>query len=250
MAKFATVKDATSISAAAAVALLLSGLGIALWHGMGAGWRHEEAAPQQVSLSLRLTSIIGASATSAHADDDKQAAAAAEGGIAATAAVEGGSAGAAAAEEPMGTAEAGAGLERFRFPSQQSYDKLQLRAAEVPGLNSSRAVSFLTSTLHDPLTTALTQNCIYSLVKFAEVTNYIVAVWSEEALGACADLNLPCADIRPLVEARGLPEEKRHGQFVTWTRHIVAERVLDKGLVMHFMGEGRAWSCALQGRAW
>lgn len=36
---------------------------------------------------------------------------------------------------------------------------LELRAAEVPGLNTSKAVSFLTSTLHDPLTTALTQNC-------------------------------------------------------------------------------------------
>lgn len=79
---------------------------------------------------------------------------------------------------------------------------------------------------------------VYSLVKFAGVTNYIVAVWTADALAACAILNLPCADIRPLVKARGLPEEAWLGQFVTWTRHIVAERVLAKGLVMHFMGEG------------
>ncbi len=75
------------------------------------------------------------------------------------------------------------------------------------------------------------------------MTNYIVAVWMEEALEACAVLNLPCADIRPLVRARKLPEELWRGQFVTWTRHIVAERVLEKGLVMHFMGEARLSCC-------
>lgn len=95
-----------------------------------------------------------------------------------------------------------------------------------------------TSAAPSPPLPRLLAPAVYSLVKFAGVTNYIVAVWTEEALGACADLNLPCTDIRPLVEARGLPEEKQRGQFVTWTRHIVAERVLEKGLAMHFMGEG------------
>lgn len=284
MAKFVTGKEATSISVAAAIALLLSGLGIAVWHGMGAGWRHEEATPQQLSLSLRLLSLMGTSAASA---GDSQAAgtAAAAGDAHAAAAAGSSSADGVAADASVGPGGDGAGLERFRLPSQASYDKLQadpgaldgspelaaefeaapwllpprttalpyagvtgfdalleLRAAEVPGLNTSKAVSFLTSTLHDPLTTALTQNCIYSLVKFAGVTNYIVAVWTEEALGACADLNLPCTDIRPLVEARGLPEEKQRGQFVTWTRHIVAERVLEKGLAMHFMDMDLAYA--------
>lgn len=273
MVKFLTSKEATNISAAAAVALLLSGLGIAVWHGMGSIWRHEAGAPQQVSLSYRLTSFIGTSAASG-AD-----------GQAAAAVAEASSAAAAAEQGAVGTPGVDASEERFRHPSQAAYGRLQadpgvlasdpalaaefeaapwllpprtptlryagvtefdalleLRAAEVPGLNTSRAVSFLTSTLHDPLTTAFTQNCVYSLVKFAGVTNYIVAVWTADALAACAVLNLPCADIRPLVKARGLPEEAWLGQFVTWTRHIVAERVLAKGLVMHFMDMDLAYA--------
>lgn len=48
----------------------------------------------------------------------------------------------------------------LRYAGVTEFDALlELRAAEVPGLNTSRAVSFLTSTLHDPLTTAFTQNC-------------------------------------------------------------------------------------------
>lgn len=34
------------------------------------------------------------------------------------------------------------------------------------------------------------------MVKFGRVQNYIVAVWTEEDLEACKDLNLPCADVR------------------------------------------------------
>jgi hypothetical protein len=38
------------------------------------------------------------------------------------------------------------------------------------------------------------ENCIYTMVKFGGVDNYIVATWSESDLEACLDLNLPCAD--------------------------------------------------------
>ena len=33
------------------------------------------------------------------------------------------------------------------------------------------------------------------MVKFGGVRNYIVGTWSQEDLDACADLNLPCADV-------------------------------------------------------
>ena len=36
---------------------------------------------------------------------------------------------------------------------------------------------------------------VYSMVKFGGVRNYIVGTWSPGDLEACADLNLPCADI-------------------------------------------------------
>jgi len=36
---------------------------------------------------------------------------------------------------------------------------------------------------------------VYSLVKFAGASNYIAATWTPEDLAACADLNLPCADV-------------------------------------------------------
>ena len=36
---------------------------------------------------------------------------------------------------------------------------------------------------------------VYSMVKFGGVRNYIVAAWDPGDLAACADLNLPCADV-------------------------------------------------------
>lgn len=43
------------------------------------------------------------------------------------------------------------------------------------------------------------------MVKFGGVRNYIVGTWSSEDLEACADLNLPCADISSF-----LPEPLDH----------------------------------------
>ena len=36
---------------------------------------------------------------------------------------------------------------------------------------------------------------VYSLVKHGGVRNYIAITWTPENLEACADLNLPCADV-------------------------------------------------------
>lgn len=48
-------------------------------------------------------------------------------------------------------------------------------------------------------------------MKHAGVRNYIALAWSQEDLEACADLNLPCADvssllIEPISECRGAKE--------------------------------------------
>lgn len=45
----------------------------------------------------------------------------------------------------------------------------------------------------------MVQNSIYSLVKHAGVRNYIAVAWGQEDLEACADLNLPCADVSSLL---------------------------------------------------
>lgn len=44
------------------------------------------------------------------------------------------------------------------------------------------------------------------MVKFAGVRNYIVGTWNDTDLAACADLNLPCANITAF-----LPEPMDHG---------------------------------------
>ena len=40
---------------------------------------------------------------------------------------------------------------------------------------------------------------VYSMVKFGGVRNYIVGTWNATDLAACADLNLPCADITSML---------------------------------------------------
>jgi hypothetical protein len=42
-------------------------------------------------------------------------------------------------------------------------------------------------------------SAVYSLVKMAGVSNFIVVTWTPEDLEACADLNLPCADAQDLL---------------------------------------------------
>ncbi|KAL4422005.1 hypothetical protein ABPG77_005435 [Micractinium sp. CCAP 211/92] len=225
MAKFVTSNQAKGISAAAVIALLLSGLGVAVWSGMGAGWRHEAATPQQQSLSLRLTSLLALTAASTANTNTQTASATSDSRSAGQADSGGSTTSEAVAEASAGAASGDAGPERFRLPSEASYSKLQadpearqsspelaaefeaapwllpartkalpyagvtdfdalvdLRAAEVPGLNTSKAVSFLTSTLHDPLTTALTQNCILYFHAYCNSPEAKVVMLKEQAL--------------------------------------------------------------------
>ena len=46
---------------------------------------------------------------------------------------------------------------------------------------------------------------VYTMVKFGGVRNYIVGTWTKHDLEACADLNLPCADVSAF-----LPEPMDH----------------------------------------
>lgn len=54
-------------------------------------------------------------------------------------------------------------------------------------------------------------NTVYTMVKFGGVRNYIVGTWEAMDLEACADLNLPCADI-----ASYLPEPLEHTSKTTF----------------------------------
>ena len=44
-----------------------------------------------------------------------------------------------------------------------------------------------------------TPDAVYSLVKLGGVRNYIAVTWTDDDLQACADLNLPCADVRNML---------------------------------------------------
>ena len=48
------------------------------------------------------------------------------------------------------------------------------------------------------------QNCLYSMVKFAGVCNYIVVVWDEPSLEVCRDMNLPCYNATDMIPG-GVP---------------------------------------------
>lgn len=52
------------------------------------------------------------------------------------------------------------------------------------------------------------------MVKFGGVRNYIVATWDSEDLAACADLNLPCADVTKFL-AEPLDKGKNAGSIGT-----------------------------------
>ncbi|EFN55055.1 hypothetical protein CHLNCDRAFT_52833 [Chlorella variabilis] len=84
----------------------------------------------------------------------------------------------------------------------------------------------------------MTQNTIYSMVKFGGVRNYIVATWDPGDLAACADLNLPCADV-----TRFLPEPMNRAQdagafgshdylVVCWLRSFLLTHLLRQGFVV------------------
>lgn len=99
------------------------------------------------------------------------------------------------------------------------------------------------------------------MVKFGNVDNYIVGVWTEADLEACAELNLPCANVvghlpRPLGSAlapdsQSVGSEKtgassegydipdfgsREFNAIMWTKPAVVKHLLDLGYAVHSSG--------------
>ncbi|EFN52112.1 hypothetical protein CHLNCDRAFT_139418 [Chlorella variabilis] len=110
---------------------------------------------------------------------------------------------------------------------------LELRSAPVG--NYSKAIAFLT---FNNRFAQMAQNCIYSMVKFGGVRNYIVGTWSSEDLEACADLNLPCADIssflpEPLDHAPNAGDYGTHDyNVICWVRPAVIAHMLEQGFAV------------------
>jgi len=107
------------------------------------------------------------------------------------------------------------------------------------------------------------------MVKFGHVDNYIVAVWTPEDLEACADMNLPCANVSSLLPrpfASSLPEgkvlipspERKAGEMIMrsdnftdlvpdfeswqyntimWTKPAVVRHLVEAGYAVHSSGE-------------
>jgi hypothetical protein len=83
---------------------------------------------------------------------------------------------------------------------------------------------------------------VYTLVRFAGVTNYVAMTWDPDDHAACLDLNLPCWEA-----SRFLPwsaKESKNAVFgtapynaITWLKPRVAAYLLDKGYVVHISGE-------------
>jgi hypothetical protein len=65
------------------------------------------------------------------------------------------------------------------------------------------------------------------MVKFGGVRNYLVATWDPEDLAACADLNLPCADVTALLPE---PMDKAKDAGLTGSHDYLVSLCL---LVMH-----------------
>ncbi|KAI7838010.1 hypothetical protein COHA_008192 [Chlorella ohadii] len=114
--------------------------------------------------------------------------------------------------------------------------------AELAALRATRegrvknAVTLLT---FNPRFSTMAQNAIFSMVKFGGVRNYLVGIWEPTDLDACADLNLPCADVSAY-----LPERLDHassGEFgthdyfvITWLSSFLVRDLLKKGYAVHY----------------
>jgi hypothetical protein len=74
------------------------------------------------------------------------------------------------------------------------------------------------------------QNCLYSMVKFAGVCNYIVVVWDEPSLEVCRDMNLPCYNATDMIPG-GVPiaaeqEAKTHSRDYNKITYVSSSPIL------------------------
>ncbi|PSC71164.1 hypothetical protein C2E20_5497 [Micractinium conductrix] len=102
---------------------------------------------------------------------------------------------------------------------------LELRAGPAGGYD--KAIAILPFSIESA---EHAQNALYSLVKFAGVHNYIFWTWTANALTACNEMNLPCADGRPhLIH----PPEWGHAiKVAMWLKPVLTLRALKRGVAV------------------
>lgn len=131
----------------------------------------------------------------------------------------------------------------LRYAGQHNFDQLlALRAA--PAGRHRRAVTLL---LFSRSWAVMVQNSVYSLVKFGGVRNHLLVAWAPEDLAACADLNLPCADVSSWLPrlwggqvlgggspAGGVADVSSRAGFaaVSWLKPALALRALRQGVAV------------------
>ena len=88
----------------------------------------------------------------------------------------------------------------------------------------------------------ISRPAVYTLVKFAGVHNYLFWTWTAEALAACDELNLPCADGMPHLLR---PAEYGHHLTVSWAHSgaLPCKRVLQGCRTGVLAGAVLAWLC-------
>jgi hypothetical protein len=92
---------------------------------------------------------------------------------------------------------------------------------------------------------------VYSLVKFGGVSNYVVLTWTPADLEACADLNLPCADVAPLLVEPLAGGGEPGGYWgshdwlaIVWLKPAVLLHALQRGYVVMLAGAASRQLCA------
>lgn len=110
-----------------------------------------------------------------------------------------------------------------------------LARTQARSIDSYKAVSVLFFNYHQSV---MTQNAIYSLVKWSQVCNYIVVVWDEPSLEVCQSLNLPCFNATDLAPSEiGVSKEAfLHSPDyvkITWMKPILVAELLQLGYVVH-----------------
>ncbi|GAB4814773.1 hypothetical protein N2152v2_001819 [Parachlorella kessleri] len=95
----------------------------------------------------------------------------------------------------------------------------------------------------------LAQNYVYTLVRFAGVTNYVAATGSPEDFQACLDLNLPCWDAArfiPNLRLNASDEDSLHGtkqyNAITWWKPRLVAYLVERGFVVHMSDVDIAYS--------
>ncbi|PSC72584.1 hypothetical protein C2E20_4222 [Micractinium conductrix] len=121
------------------------------------------------------------------------------------------------------------------------FDEL-LKLRSRPAGNYSSSVALL---LFSKPYAVMLQNSVYSLVKHGGVRNYIALAWSAEDLEACADLNLPCADVSSmLVEPIQTSQRLLQHDFLVmmWVKPAAVLRALRQGHAVMFVDTDVAYA--------